>query len=54
AAGELDGHQGDPAGGDGVQRQIPGDDPGGTAQRGGHGVGRHSQNRCHGESFLRR
>lgn len=49
AAGELDGHQGDPAGGDGVQCQIPRNDPGGTAQRRGHGGDGHPQNRCHGE-----
>lgn len=48
---ELDGHQGDSAGGDGVQCEVPGYDSGGPAQRRGHGFSCHSQNCCHGESL---
>lgn len=54
ASGELDRYQGDPTGGNGVQCQIPRYDPGGTAQRRGHGIGGHPQNRCHGEKFIHR
>lgn len=46
---ELDGHQGDAAGGHGVQREVPRHDPGGPAQRRGHGNGCHQEDRHHGE-----
>lgn len=49
AAGELDGHEGDAAGGHGVQCEVPGYDPGGSAQRRGHGLRCHPQDCCHGE-----
>lgn len=49
---ELDGHQGDSAGGDGVQCEVPRYDSCGPAQRRGHGLGCHSQNCCHGKSYV--
>lgn len=49
ASRELDGHQGDPAGGHGVPAEVPGGHHGGAAQRGGAFCGRRQENSGHGK-----
>lgn len=50
ASRELDGHEGDPAGGHGVSPQIPGGDDGGAAQRRGALCGGRQKDSSHGKT----